>query len=182
MEQNNTIQKIKLHKRYNTKHTDLGWGCKIVKYFVEWSYFLIFGEFIFTGGPGFPGQKGPRGDNGRPGFSGFSGGKGEKGDTPLPPPRDIVKGEKGQPGDIGLVGPEGKYMYGPTYINRGLEVGFPPLTRALWSRWLGPRPQSLKGEIRNRIKLISEERVKNFEQNSETWQKSVEKIRKLWHF
>ena len=34
----------------------------------------------------------------------------------------------------------------------------------------------LKGEIRNRFNVISEGRVRMFEQNSETWWKSVEKL------
>ena len=41
---------------------------------------------------------------------------------------------------------------------------------------------SLKGEIRNRFILISEERVNIFEQNSENLMKISWKIRKLWHF
>ena len=40
----------------------------------------------------------------------------------------------------------------------------------------------LKGEIRNRFSLISEERVNIFEQNSENLIKISWKIRKLWHF
>ena len=40
----------------------------------------------------------------------------------------------------------------------------------------------LKGEIRNRFNLISEERVKKFKQNSENLMNIGWKIRKLWHF
>ena len=40
----------------------------------------------------------------------------------------------------------------------------------------------LKGELRNRFNLISEERVKFCEQNSENLMKIGWKIRKLWHF
>ena len=40
----------------------------------------------------------------------------------------------------------------------------------------------IKEEIHNRFKLISEERVKKFEQNSENLMKIGWKIRKLWHF
>ena len=39
-----------------------------------------------------------------------------------------------------------------------------------------------KVEIRNRFNLISEERVKRIEQNSENLMKIGWKIRKLWHF
>ena len=39
-----------------------------------------------------------------------------------------------------------------------------------------------KGELRNRFNLISEERVKFCEQNSENLMKIGWKIRKLWHF
>ena len=42
--------------------------------------------------------------------------------------------------------------------------------------------RSFKGELRNRLNLISEERVKFCEQNSENLMKIVWKIRKLWHF
>ena len=41
---------------------------------------------------------------------------------------------------------------------------------------------TLKGEIRNRFNIISEERVKFSEQNSENLMKIGWKIRKLWHF
>ena len=40
----------------------------------------------------------------------------------------------------------------------------------------------VKGEIQNRFHLISEERVKIFEHNSENLMKISWKIRKLWHF
>ena len=40
----------------------------------------------------------------------------------------------------------------------------------------------IKGGIQNRFNLISEKRVKNFEQNSENLMKISWKIRKLWHF
>ena len=40
----------------------------------------------------------------------------------------------------------------------------------------------IKGELRNRFNLISEERVKFCEQNSENLMKIGWKIRKLWHF
>ena len=40
----------------------------------------------------------------------------------------------------------------------------------------------LKGELRNRFNIISEERVKFSEQNSENLMKIGWKIRKLWHF
>ena len=40
----------------------------------------------------------------------------------------------------------------------------------------------IKGELRNRFNLISEERVKFCEQNSENLIKIGWKIRKLWHF
>ena len=40
----------------------------------------------------------------------------------------------------------------------------------------------VKEEIQNRFNLISEERVKYFEQNSENLMKIGWKIRKLWHF
>ena len=39
----------------------------------------------------------------------------------------------------------------------------------------------LKGEVRNWSNLISEERVKFYEQNSENLMKIGWKIRKLWH-
>ena len=39
-----------------------------------------------------------------------------------------------------------------------------------------------KGEVRNWFNLISEERVKKIEQNSENLMKIGWKIRKLWHF
>ena len=41
---------------------------------------------------------------------------------------------------------------------------------------------NLKGELRNRFNIISEERVKFSEQNSENLMKIGWKIRKLWHF
>ena len=40
----------------------------------------------------------------------------------------------------------------------------------------------IKGELRNRFNIISEERVKFSEQNSENLMKIGWKIRKLWHF
>ena len=40
----------------------------------------------------------------------------------------------------------------------------------------------IKGELRNRFNMISEERVKFSEQNSENLMKIGWKIRKLWHF
>ena len=40
----------------------------------------------------------------------------------------------------------------------------------------------LKGELRNRFNIISEERVKFSEQNNENLMKIGWKIRKLWHF
>ena len=41
---------------------------------------------------------------------------------------------------------------------------------------------TVKGEVWNWFNLISEERVQNFEQNSENLMKIGWKIRKLWHF
>ena len=41
---------------------------------------------------------------------------------------------------------------------------------------------NIKGEFRNWFNLISEERVKKIEQNSENLMKIGWKIRKLWHF
>ena len=51
-----------------------------------------------------------------------------------------------------------------------------------WSSQSWRLSVSIKEEIRNRFNLISEERVKNFEQNSENLTKIGWKIRKLWHF
>ena len=45
-----------------------------------------------------------------------------------------------------------------------------------------PRFYNFKGELQNRFNIISEERVKFCEQNSENLMKIGWKIRKLWHF
>ena len=42
--------------------------------------------------------------------------------------------------------------------------------------------QDIKGELRNRFNIISEERVQFSEQNSENLMKIGWKIRKLWYF